>query len=230
MQKDYKKLIILDLDGTLYSLKNGSFKKSGIYDAIIENTKQYIKQKLRVDDEAADLIIKKIVKDFGDSISIGLEKRYGFDRHTYFNYAWDLPADKYISYNRDINLRRILLKLKKKFKLAVLSDAPLIWINKVLKELLIKNIFNKEYLFSGEGDIRKEFNNAFQAIIKKIKIKPSRCVVFGDQLETDIMPAKKVGMKTVYIGNKKEALFIADYVIKSINDIEQALKAIKFYE
>ena len=105
----------------------------------------------------------------------------------------------------------------------------MIWINKVLEKLSIKDII-QGYVFSGEGDTRKEFNNAFQAIIKKIKIKPSRCVVFGDQLETDIMPAKKVGMKTVYIGNKKEALFIADYVIKSINDIEQALKAIKFYE
>lgn len=225
-----KKLIILDLDGTLYSLKNGSFKKSGIYDAIIENTKQYIKQKLKVDDHAANLIIKEIIKDFGDSISIGLEKRYEFNRYDYFNYAWDLPVDRYVSYDHNIDLRKILLKLRKKFKLAIVSDAPLIWVNKVLKKLSIKDIFDKEYLFSGEGDVRKEFDNAFQAIITKIKIKPYNCVIFGDQLETDIIPAKKAGMKTVYVGNKKQALLIADYVIKSINEIEQALKAIKFYE
>lgn len=230
MKKDYKKLIILDLDGTLYSFKNGSFKKSGIYDAIIKNTKKYIKQKLKVGDKAADSIIKEIIKNFGDSISIGLEKRYGFDRYDYFNYAWDLPANKYIFYDHNIDLRKIFLKLRKKFKLAVVSDAPLIWVNKVLEKLLIKDIFDKKYLFSGEGDIRKEFNNAFQAIIKKTKIKPSNCVVFGDQLETDIVPAKKVGMKTVYVGNKKQALLIADYVIKSINEIEKALKVIKFYE
>jgi len=225
-----QKLIILDLDGTLYRLQNGSFKKSGIYDAVIKNTKKYIKQKLKVNNEAVDLIVKEIIRDFGDSISIGLEKKYRLDRHDYFNYAWDLPVDRYVSYNYNINLRKIFLKLRKKFKLAIVSDAPLIWINKVLRKLSIKDVFDSDYLFSGEGNVRKELNNAFKSIIEKIKIKSSDCVVFGDQLEIDIMPAKKVGMKTVYVGNKKEASFIADYVIKNINEVEKALKAIKFYE
>ena len=44
--------------------------------------------------------------------------------------------------------------------------------------------------------------------IKQIKIKPCNCVVFGNQLETDIIPVKKIGIKTVYIGNKKQGFFI----------------------
>ena len=98
-----------------------------------------------------------------------------------------------------------------------MSDAPCIWINNVLNELDI-NIFFKNKIFSGEGNKRKIFNNRFDELIKKYNFKPEQIVTIGDQEESDIIPAKKLGIKTIYINNKKSK--IADVSIKNLENLE----------
>lgn len=41
-----RKIIIFDLDGTLYDFKEGSFRQSDVYKKVIENTENYIAKKL----------------------------------------------------------------------------------------------------------------------------------------------------------------------------------------
>jgi FMN phosphatase YigB (HAD superfamily) len=218
-----RKMIIFDLDGTLYSFKGGSFKQSGVYKKVLLNTEKYIADKLQKNKIEARSILKEILTEYGEKISIGLEEKFKIDRYDYFNTAWDIEAKRYIKH--DPRLRRILVKLKKDFDLIVISDAPIIWIKRVLRELKSENLFKK--IFSGEGNIRKEFGNAFEEIVKVLKIEPQFCIVFGDQEETDIIPAKKVGMRTVLV-NKKTKSSIADYTIKSIQEIEKAIKYLNF--
>lgn len=117
------------------------------------------------------------------------------------------------------------MKIKNDFDLALISDAPRVWINRVLKELGIENIF-KDKIFSGEGNTRKEFNNAFEKVIKILNIKPECCIVFGDQEKTDIIPAKKLGMKTVLVSREKKPTE-ADYSIRNILEIERLLNLLK---
>ncbi|MDO8436061.1 MAG: HAD family hydrolase [bacterium] len=218
-----KKLIIFDLDGTLYKLKGGSFKRSGIYKEVLKNTEQYIIDKLNKTKREAKLILKKIIKEYDESISIGLEEKFKIDRYAYFNATWNISAQKYIKIN--LGLRTKLLKIKNNFDLALVSDAPRVWIKNVLKELKIENIFTDNNIFSGEGNIRKEFGNAFNKIIKVLNIKPEYCIAIGDQEETDIIPAKKIGIKTILI-NRRNKTGVADYVIKDISELKKLLDII----
>lgn len=219
----HKKLIIFDLDGTLYGFKKGSFRQSGVYKKVIENTENYIAKKLKKTKSGAKLILKKILKEYGESISIGLKEKFRIDRYDYFNTVWDIPTKRYIK--RNIKLRRRLLKISRSYNLALISDAPKIWINHVLAELKIDDIF-KNRIFSGESNTRKEFNNAFKGILKVLGIKPQYCIVFGDQEKTDIIPAKKLGIKTVLVGEKTKSS-VADYAIKNILEIEKALNSLR---
>lgn len=218
-----QKIIIFDLDGTLYEFKKGSFKQSLIYKKVLENTEEYIRNKLNITKKEAKLILKEIIKEYGESISIGLEKKHKLDRYEYFNNVWNIPAKKYIKSNPF--LRNKLLKIKNHFDFVLVSDAPKIWIKHVLERLEIDDIF-KNRIFSGEGNARKEFGNVFDKIVKILRINPHCCIIFGDQEKTDIIPAKKIGMRTVLVNRKKKSS-IADYTIKSILEIEKALKYLK---
>ncbi len=218
-----KKTIIFDLDGTLYNFKEGSIKKSGLYKKILENTKKYIIKKFGKSEKEAKVLLEKILKEYGENISIALEKKFGINRYDYFSTVWDIPAKDYIN-AKNHKLRKILLEIQNDFDLLLLSDAPKIWIEKVLKELKINDIFESRIL-SGEGDTRKIFNNVFEKVIKNLKVKPKDCIVVGDQVETDIIPAKKIGIKTIFINQNKNCA-LADYSIKNILEIKKALKNI----
>ena len=218
-----KKTIIFDLDGTLYSFKGGSIKKSRLYKKILENTKKYIIKEFGKSEKEAKILLEEILKEYGENISIALEKKFGINCYDYFNTAWDIPAKDYINI-KNYKLRKILLEIQNDFDLLLLSDAPKIWIEKVLKKLKVNDIFENKIL-SGEGDTRKVFNNAFEKIIENLKIKPKNCIVVGDQIETDIISAKKIGAKTIFVNQNKNC-GLADYNIKNILEIKKALKNI----
>lgn len=214
-----KKLLIFDLDGTLYKMRGSTYDKSPLKKRVIKNVLKFIALKSRVDKRTSNIILNKITKKYGESISIGLEKDLNIDRLEYFNTVWNIPTDGIV--NKSKNLNKILSNLSNNYTLILLSDAPRVWINNVLSTLNVKNIF-KNYIFSGEGNIRKEHNNGFLNITKQLKIYPKDCVAIGDQEHSDIIPAKKIGMKTVLI-NQKIHSKIADVNIKSIDELPKAL-------
>lgn len=163
-------------------------------------------------------MLDEILKKYGEGISIGLEKEFGFNRYDYFSVAWNIDPKDFIEENP--HLRSFLINLNKNFDFVLLSDAPRVWIDAILKHFNITNMFQNN-IFSGESDIRKSHNNAFEGICKKINIKLNKCISVGDQEKTDIMPAKILGMTTVYVGEENDTN--ADYAIKNIFDLEKKL-------
>jgi len=96
-------------------------------------------------------------------------------------------------------------------------------VENVLEELGVKDLFQGK-TFTGDGDIRKVFGNAFEKIVEKFSLDPSDCISVGDQESTDILPAKKLGIKTVIVGKRSDA---ADFEIKEIAEIENVLLKIE---
>jgi len=218
--ENQKKTIIFDLDGTLSELKGGTFKNSGVYRAVLKNTEKYIRNKLDKTEDEARKILKDILNEYGESISIALEEKFNLNRYDYFRAVWDISVGSYIKRNRRV--RNVLIGLKKDFDLVLISDAPKIWIERILNELKIRDIFSDNRIFSGEGNVRKEFGNAFAVITKVLHVKPENCIVVGDQEETDIIPAKRLGMKTILVSRSKKSK-AADYIIDNILEVKKVL-------
>lgn len=218
MKTNSRKTIIFDLDGTIYRFKGDSFRSSGLYDVIIKNTLQYISNSLNKSEEEAQKVLDIVLKKYGNSISIGLENEFKIDRYDYFDFTWNIDPKDYVQF--DPRLKLFLLNLGTNFNLVLLSDAPKVWVHGVLEHLVIKEFFGNN-IFSGEGNTRKEFGNAFQEVCKVMKIEASNCVSVGDQEETDIVPAKEMGMKTVYIANKKS--IVSDYTINNIVEVQNII-------
>ncbi len=169
MKENNKKTIIFDMDGTLYKFKGDSFKSSGLYDVVIANTLLYISSKLEKSEIEAREVLELVFRKYWNSISIGLEKEFKIDRNDYFDFAWNIEAKNYVQF--DPRLGEYLSRLKNDFELVLISDAPKIWVRIVLEHIGVKEVF-KDNIYSGEGDTRKEFGNAFEAICKKGGLSP----------------------------------------------------------
>lgn len=215
-----KKLLIFDLDGTLYNFKQGSFGKSDLKREILSRAKLFIKTRLNKTDGEADKVLEEIISEYGEHISVGLEKKYGINRTEYFNVVWNINPKDLVK--PAPGLRSFLSRLiNKGYHIVIVSDAPRVWITNVLRYLKITDLFDGK-IFSGESDNRKAFVNIFNNLMKKLNYQPKDCIVIGDQEKTDIIPAKESGASAVFVNNRKESKF-ADYSIKSIFDLKEFL-------
>ena len=123
------------------------------------------------------------------------------------------------------NVIPVLISLRKKYKLAILSDAPKIqaWIR--LCAMGIQDKFDIVITFD-DTKSKKPSLKPFLYALKKLKLKSVECLMIGDSLKRDITPAKKLGFKTVFAkyGDDKEKVKIKpDYVI---NDIKELLNIV----
>jgi len=130
-----------------------------------------------------------------------------------------------------------LKKLKKKHKLAIISDASGInaWLR--LIPMGIEDFFD---VVITKSDVKKQkkYSNPFNSALNKLGIKPGEALMVGDKRDRDIKTAKSIGIKTCYARygdknvkyarygeisnkNKKKGQKIADFVI---DDIKELLK------
>lgn len=214
-----RKAIIFDLDGTLYPLRGGSYGTSPLKKYVLEKALIYIADKLNKTKIEAKEILNGISTKYQENISLGVEKEFGLDRYDYFKTVWNIPAKLVVSQEPD--LRKNLLKLKEYYRFILASDAPLVWIKNVLVELKIDDLF-RDSIFSGESDIRKGNGTAFSYIMKSLGLKPAECISVGDQEKSDIIPAKELGLATIFISPAKKSS-LADFNVRSIEALTNRL-------
>lgn len=123
-------------------------------------------------------------------------------------------------------MKHVLGKLKRHYKLAVLSDAPRnkAWQRLILAEL--EGYFGEVGTFH-DTNVHKPNKTPFMRMCQKLCVKPEECLFVGDNPERDITGAKAVGMKTVWakyghvIGKKND---IADYIVESPRGLLNVMK------
>jgi|GEM_PF-899505 len=215
------KLIIFDMDGTLYEYEGASFSQSGAYQEVLKNATLFIAKKLGKTIIEAELVLNDIKERWGEQISLALEKEHGISREEYFNTVWDIKAEEYIKMNDE--LKPFLEKLSQKYQLVVLTDAPTVWVKNVLEALGVEKIFNGN-IFDGTGDARKGSGVAFERVLKNFSFTPAEVFMIGDQENIDIQPAKNAGLVTVYLNKSGQKSDYADFSITSLFDLQYVLE------
>ena len=209
--------IFFDIDGTLYPIE-GSFFDSPLNKEIEKRTILYISKNLKTSGGRAEEIFQSIKAQYPKIYSFGLEKEYEFSREEYLNFAWNVNPPNVISQQEWI--APFMSKLQKQNNLYIMSDAPSVWISNILRYFKINKYFKKT--FSGGDTKLKKKTGLFDYALSKIRANLNNYVMVGDEKDTDILPARKAGIKTVYVG--QERCFSADYNIKSLQNLEDLLK------
>ncbi|MDD5023086.1 MAG: TIGR02253 family HAD-type hydrolase [Candidatus ainarchaeum sp.] len=119
---------------------------------------------------------------------------------------------------------RTLLSLKENYKIHIASEGNAVkqW-DKLIR--LGLSLFFENVFISEELKIKKS-PKFFTIILKKLKAKPQECIMVGDKPDSDILYAKKVGIKTIRInsGRYKNIKSDADLELNHFFELPNAVK------
>ncbi len=111
----------------------------------------------------------------------------------------------------------VLQKLKEKYQLILVSNTDCISVNQVLDKFQLRELFDKIYLSCEVGKIKTD-ENFFKQILEDLNLKVEECIVVGDSIQSDIVAAKKIGIKAVLVDRKNKRDF--DLKIESLKELE----------
>lgn len=215
------KALLFDLDSTLFDFMK---YKTGCCKAALKAMK---KAGLKINEKRGINILFSIYKEhgieYGQIFQKFLEK---VGKNQKIDY--DILAKGILAYRRRrqellkpyFGVEKTLRILKKKHKLAVISDAPRVnaWLR--LTSMGLDKYFD---VVITAADVRKKktFEAPFRAALKKLKVRPEEAIMVGDWVERDIKTAKRLRMKTVFAryGNLYAKKSGADREIKRIDKI-----------
>ena len=202
MKKREIKALVVDVGGVLALGRNSHWKKgklipSGVHINIAKKLKISIDQYLdSMDTTYTKSMEGKISKEKGIEI---LSRNFKISKQKLKTIYFEVYKHQF---KQNIQLLKQLFRLKKLgYKIAILSDQ---WC--LSKEALIPKKFYKifdEILVSCDIGIRKPNPKIYQLVIKKLNFSPNE-ILFIDNQKWNIIPAKKLRMKTILFKNNKQ--------------------------
>lgn len=135
----------------------------------------------------------------------------------------------------------IVQKIKKNYKVGLLTNNIKKWVGKVLKNYGIEDLFDA-LVVSSEVGAKKPDAEIFYVALKSFAVKPEEAVFVSDEVCDDLVGAKGCGMKTIWLdttyGNepieeqnklkKKERkiakIFKPDAIIKNLKEVIPIIK------
>ncbi len=122
------------------------------------------------------------------------------------------------------NVPNILKTLSEKYKLGIIAN-QVAGTKERINNWGIGKYFDV-VVASAEAGCAKPDLKIFNTALKEADCKPDEAVMIGDRIDNDILPAKKLGMKTVWVRqgfakyqNVKSINVNPDYVINNISQI-----------
>lgn len=199
-----RQVVIFDMDGTLYELdgQNNGYSGSSLETIVLNNCLLLIVKQEECSREQAEAIMDQGLKD-PVGLSNFLSKRYGITRKNYFDIVWDINPQGLV-FNFQTAVQTVKQIPEDGKKPILLTSAPKVWQEKVIKFLGLDNCF--EAIYTGEDFDQK--TEIFSVLAQRYQ--PSNILSVGDQETTDISPAAALGLSTLLIRNP--------------NDLERLLK------
>ncbi len=121
-----------------------------------------------------------------------------------------------------------LIRLKRNYKLAIISDAPVLKVWERLVTMKIENFF--DFVIT-KSDIKaqKPSSKIFRKALRLLEIKPEEAIMVGDRADRDVKGARALGIKTVFAryGNQKVKNSGADFEINKIEDLIDVVDGLK---
>jgi putative hydrolase of the HAD superfamily len=113
-----------------------------------------------------------------------------------------------------------LRKLKEKYKVILISNTDNFSVEQVIGKFNMEELFDQMF-FSYNLGIIKTDENFFKQVLSEINLNAEECVVVGDSVQSDIVAAKKGGIKAILIDRRNSR----DYhpKIKTLMELEPVL-------
>ncbi|MBI4981417.1 HAD family hydrolase [Candidatus Woesearchaeota archaeon] len=114
----------------------------------------------------------------------------------------------------------MLAELQKKHRLVLVSNTDRFSINNVLNKFGMKKYFEKVFC-SYELGLIKTDSEFLPKVLAELGATAEECVMIGDSLESDMLPAQKAGIKAVMMDRRNSRQF--GLKIRNLNELESVL-------
>ena len=182
---------IFDLDNSLYPASNNLF-------ALIDvRMGEYIQRLLGCGADEARRVQKQHFLDHGTTLS-GLMRTHGVDPREFLDFVHDIDLARLTA---DLFLVQALDRLPgRKF---VFTNPDEVYARRVLDRLGLANAFDGMHDIHAMDYVPKPDPRSYAAICRLHSIDPERAL-FVDDMARNLVPAKKIGMTTVWLDNGSE--------------------------
>ena len=190
--KEFKKIknFIFDCDGVLYD------DLEGVFGQVSKRMTEYISKKLNLSLEKAKELQTNYFHKYNTSLN-GLMIHHDINPQEFLKYVHYINLD---FLKKDLKLRKELLELKtKKF---VFTNGSHEHALNITKTLGISDLFDGFFDITDCNFVPKPSIEPYRKLIDKFNIKPSE-TVFIEDIAINLEPAKKLGMKTVWLKNNE---------------------------
>ncbi len=216
--KEFKNLknFIFDCDGVLYS------DLEAVFGQVSKRMTEYISKKLNLDLKKAKELQTNYFHKYNTSLN-GLMIHHDISPNEFLDYVHDINLD---FLEKDLVLRKELLNLDaKKF---IFSNGSHSHIVNISKSLGIDDLFDGAFDITDCNFVPKPLIEPYEKLVKKFNIDPKE-TVFVEDIAINLEPAKKLGMKTVWLINdeywgKKDS--DKDFIDLKIKNLSSFLKEI----
>jgi putative hydrolase of the HAD superfamily len=196
---------VFDLDNTLHNAS------PHIFPHINRSMTAYLQQHLRLSEEDAGRLRAHYWRSYGATL-LGMMRHHGTDPEHFLRETHDFPdLSNMVVYER--GLAAMLRRLPGR-KL-VFSNAPRQYANAVLQLMGIAGHFDAVHSIESTGFQPKPLLAAFRSLVRTHGLLPARCVMVEDS-RTNLRPAKRLGMKTVWVTREPRAPGYVDIKTASV--------------
>ena len=220
--KEFKKIknFIFDCDGVLYN----DLEK--VFGQVSKKMTEYIAKKLNLDLKKAKELQTNYFHKYNTSLN-GLMIHHKINPNEFLKYVHDINLD---FLEKDLVLRKELLKLEA--KKIVFTNGSNDHVANITKHLGIDDLFDGIFDIVDCNFIPKPAIESYEKLSKKFNINPNE-TLFIEDIAKNLEPAKKLGMKTVWLVNneywgKKDS--DKDFIDLKIKNLSSFLKEINILQ
>lgn len=188
-------LLIFDCDGTLYRMEDRPFPETRFYQEIRRNAARLI-ESLEGHSTGLERLLE-LEKDFGLELSQAFRESFCLSNDEYFEQTWG-KVDPSLFVNDKDCAREIIESLAAHCDIALLSNAPRVWCTRVIEYLGLPEAFGSA-MWTGEEEIRKPMDEAFERVMQNFGKSPAQTAMIGDEEKNDIIVPNKLGIYTVRV-------------------------------
>jgi len=201
--------IIFDLDNTLYP------KEIGLFTLVDQRINEYIKTRLDIDHDLVENLRLNYMDEYGTTLG-GLIVHHEVDPDEYLNFVHDIDLEEILS--DDLELRGLLERIA--IDKVIFTNGSSNHATRVLKTLGIKDCFPRIFDIKFMDYVAKPAPRSYQKVLDALGVDGTECLLIED-LARNLLPAKRLGMTTVLIGEEKSSGI--DFTIEDIFGIDRVL-------
>jgi len=214
------KNILFDCDGVLYQ------DLEAVFGQVSKKMTEYIAKKLDLDLKKAKELQTNYFHKYNTSLN-GLMIHHEINPDEFLKYVHDINLN---FLEKDLVLRKELLKLKA--KKIVFTNGSNDHVANITKHLGIDDLFDGVFDIVDCNFIPKPAIESYEKLSKKFNINPNE-TLFIEDIAKNLEPAKKIGMKTIWLINnqywgKKDS--DKDFIDLKIKNLSSFLKEINILQ